>query len=59
MLGQGRRPGQVGEESQVLRYIPRQFKCARIFADLTAEQHELKAELREAAARGWRDQGGR
>ena len=48
----------LGEESQVLRYIPRRFQCARIFVDISAGKDGLRREIQECAAREWQQRGG-
>jgi uncharacterized protein len=48
----------VGEESQILRYIPRRFQCVRIFADVPRQKEDLRREMQELSARVWRDRGG-
>lgn len=48
----------VGEESQVLRHIPKQFQCVRIFANVPRGQKDLRREMQELSARVWRDRGG-
>jgi HD superfamily phosphohydrolase len=36
----------LGEESQVLRYIPRRFQCARIFVDISSGKDGLRREIK-------------
>ena len=48
----------LGEESQVLRHIPRRFQCARIFGDVAAGRDGLRREIQERAAREWQSRGG-
>jgi hypothetical protein len=40
----------VGEASQILRHVPREFQCVRIFASVTREQTNLRNEIEEYAA---------
>jgi HD superfamily phosphohydrolase len=50
---------QVGEESQVLRRVPRRFQAARVFADIAPEDEKSRNEIRDDAAKEWRERGGR
>lgn len=49
---------QFGEESQILRFIPRDFACGRIFADSDREKEALIKEIKEFAVAKWREKGG-
>lgn len=49
---------EVGFESQVLSKIPRNFQCARIFADVEPGNVHKRAELSDAAERRWNEMGG-
>jgi hypothetical protein len=59
LVGRDGSTRQVGEESQVLRFLPRKFQSARIFADLSREQEDLRKEIRSQAAQEWGKRGGR
>ena len=50
--------GDVGEQSQVLATIPREFQCGRIYADI-AGNGALGSEMRQFAKEKWTRLGGR
>ena len=48
---------QVGEESQILGYVPRKYQCARIFADSPRSNKAQRIEITEQAAKAWMEGG--
>lgn len=59
LIGKDKPDGYIGYESQVLRKIPREFQCARIFSNLTRGDKELRKDITEFAAKQWQERGGR
>jgi HD superfamily phosphohydrolase len=50
---------EVGEMSQVLGNVPREFRCVRIYADVDQKDRELRDDLADFAKRKWSELGGR
>jgi uncharacterized protein len=57
VVGSDGRSKPIAFVSQVLGKVPREFQCARIFADV-ARRDELRKEIADFANSQWRDRGG-
>jgi len=49
----------LGEQSHILKSVPKQFKIARIFADVEAGDIDKRGKLVDFAAKKYREHGGR